>query len=68
MRSDMRELGRSDHHRFKALRTFKRGDQEFNIAEIQLGRSPVGLTAQLRNEFSLFATTPCLAYLFLVRW
>ena len=34
MRSDTRELGRSDHHRFKAVRTFKRGDQEFNIAEI----------------------------------
>ena len=34
MGSDMRELGRSDHHRFKAVRTFKRGDQEFNIAEI----------------------------------
>jgi hypothetical protein len=34
MRSDMRELGRSHHHRFKAVRTFKRGDQEFNFAEI----------------------------------
>ncbi len=68
MCTDRRELGRSDHHRFKAVRTFKRGDLEFNIAEIQLGRSPVGLTAPLRNKFSLFATTPYLAYLFLVRW
>ena len=34
MRSDMRELGHSDHHRFKAARVFKREDQEFDIAEI----------------------------------
>jgi hypothetical protein len=31
MRSDMRELGRSDHHRFKAVRTFKRGDQNSTL-------------------------------------
>ena len=34
MRIDMRELGHSDHHRFKAARVFKREDQEFDIAEI----------------------------------
>ena len=50
MRSDMRELGRSHHHRFKAVRTFKRGDQ--------LGRRPVGLTAPLRSNFSELATDP----------
>ena len=34
MRSDMHELGPSDQHRFNAVRIFKRGDHEFNIAEI----------------------------------
>jgi len=34
MRSDMRELGRSDHHRFKAVRPSNAEIRKFNIAEI----------------------------------
>ena len=34
MGSDMRELGRSDHHRFKAVRTFKRAEISWTDAQL----------------------------------